>query len=110
MKLQPSFMVLGALAVAAYLITCRAMKFGEQTSAAFNIISNISFESLTSPILSTKNGAPTAMHLFDIAYDSEAITLKVAIVPFWRLMFDSLKSFIFTLMNLATASRVSDSG
>ena len=90
MKLQPSLIVFGALAVAAYLIIWSAMKFGVTNSAALMSMSIITLESLTSPILSVKNYMLPTSALLLKACVSLAMTSKVATAPFCRLMFDSL--------------------
>lgn len=85
------------------------MKFGVTSSAALISISIMTLESLTSPILSVKNCMLPTSALLLSACVSLAITSKVATVPFCRLMFDSLYSFILLLINVATASSTLDS-
>jgi hypothetical protein len=110
MMLALSWIVFGALAVDAYFIIYSVVNLGVTYSEAFNNISLIRLTSLTSPSLSTKKDIPTWRDRLLIDSDSVAITFQVSIIPFYKLIFDSLKSFILALTNLATASKICAGG
>lgn len=102
--LQLSFKVFGLLALTAYLMICNATNLGVTNSPSAIIKSYTYCITLTSPILSDKNGIIVAVVLlftFSQFYD---IVVNNAIDSLIRLILDSFQSFIFALINLAIAS------